>query len=361
MTRRQVGALGLAGALLVTGCGKKGNPLPPIRPVPARVADLSAHRVGDRIDLQLTVPNANADATSPLTITRVEIFRAPVLEGAAPLSQAQIMGRSRNLIAEIDVRRPDGPALTADGTPVPVPGEKITVSDRIDSNQAASATAWSYLAVATAGRGRRGQTSAIVTVPIGPLPAAPEGLTFTQTETTLTLSWKPAAAGHVFNVFAVASATDQAPGELLTPKPLTTGTFAMPIQFGRERCLVVQTFIAAAGALVDGARSGVTCVTPADTFPPPAPTKLAATVDSGAVTLTWTPVVSADLAGYVVLRGDATGIDMRPLQRDPIRETTFRDTTVQPGQTYTYSVYAADNAPTPNISQQSNREVVTAR
>ena len=83
--------------------------------------------------------------------------------------------------------------------------------------------------------------------------------------------------------------------------------------------------------------------------------------EDAVVTLIWTGVDAADLGGYVVLRGEGAGENMQPLMRDAVTDTTFRDTTVRPGMTYSYAVYAVDRAPTPNISQLSNRQTVTVR
>jgi hypothetical protein len=98
-----------------------------------------------------------------------------------------------------------------------------------------------------------------------------------------------------------------------------------------------------------------------DRYPPPAPTNLRAIQEGGAITLTWTPSDAADLAGYIVLRGDAGGVNMQPLLKEPVREPAYKDETARSGETYTYSVYAVDAAPTPNVSQQSDRQVVTVR
>ena len=57
-----------------------------------------------------------------------------------------------------------------------------------------------------------------------------------------------------------------------------------------------------------------------------------------------------------MLRGDGATANLQPLMRTPIQETTYRDTTVAAGQTYTYAVYAVDTAPTPNVSPLSDRQ-----
>lgn len=107
--------------------------------------------------------------------------------------------------------------------------------------------------------------------------------------------------------------------------------------------------------------SAPVCTTPVDSYPPPAPAGLQAIQEGAFVTLNWTGVEAADLAGYVVLRGDDEGRSMLPLTRAPIKETTYVDRTARAGATYTYSVYAVDTAPTSNVSEQSNRVTVAVR
>jgi fibronectin type 3 domain-containing protein len=74
--------------------------------------------------------------------------------------------------------------------------------------------------------------------------------------------------------------------------------------------------------------------------------------------LIWEANAESDLAGYLVLRAEGSGA-LTPLMPRPIRETTFRDTTVRPGQTYAYVVVAVDTAH--NRSAASNRVQETAR
>ena len=51
----------------------------------------------------------------------------------------------------------------------------------------------------------------------------------------------------------------------------------------------------------------------------------------------------------------------RPITPTPIRETTYRDTTVTPGVRYVYAIVAVDRATPPNMSPQSTRVEETAR
>ena len=111
----------------------------------------------------------------------------------------------------------------------------------------------------------------------------------------------------------------------------------------------------------EGPASAKACVTPTDVFPPPAPTSLAAVGSDGAINLIWEGVEAPDLAGYLVLRGTGPDGPMTPLFEAPMRETTYRDTTVKPGVRYVYTVVSVDKATPPNRSLPSNRRRRVAR
>ena len=63
----------------------------------------------------------------------------------------------------------------------------------------------------------------------------------------------------------------------------------------------------------------------------------------------------------MVLRGEAPGDTLQPLTPAPLRETTYRDTTVRPGVRYVYAIVAVDKATPPNTSPPSARVEGTAR
>lgn len=427
-------------AVSVVACGKKGNPLPPLRPLPSRIPDLTAHRTDDRIELRFTVPSTNADGSTPLALARIEIYRvvapplpvpvvppaavavpppsssnsapsqapaapldpaaggapaattpaAPLGGAAAPPSQAApatqapaprpapalppvpVSLTSKNLRATLEVVQADADATTATPSPAATasqprvlagavqrvaPGERAIFVDRIDTN--AGAVRWSYVVVGVAGRNRRSAPSGTVTVPLTGGPSAPDRLVAANTETALTLSWQPAATGQSFLVFDVSS--DSTPPKALTPTPLNAPQFTQPVEFGQERCFAVRALATTAGATIDSPLSAKECFTAVDRYPPAAPANLQAIQEGTVVTLSWTAVDAPDLAGYIVLRGGADGERLEPLMRTPFTGAIFRDTTVQAGATYVYTVYAVDNAAVPNVSQQSNRQTITVR
>ena len=104
------------------------------------------------------------------------------------------------------------------------------------------------------------------------------------------------------------------------------------------------------------------CVTPVDAAPPAPPGGLAAVPSEGSISLIWEPNSELDLAGYLVLRSEPGDATLRQLTEAPIAEARYRDTTVQPGRRYIYSVVAVDSQlPLPNVSAESPRVEDTAR
>ena len=94
---------------------------------------------------------------------------------------------------------------------------------------------------------------------------------------------------------------------------------------------------------------------------PPAPTGLVAFPGEGGIGLTWDAVTAADLAGYLVLRGEGADDTLRPITPEPLTATTFTDATARAGVRYTYAVLAVDRATPANRSKESNRVSETGR
>lgn len=242
-------------------------------------------------------------------------------------------------------------------------------------------------------------TPPVVTTPAATTPAAPAAATPAATSETTA----PAAAAavpaavvpsrplslpsvaSVFNVYDVPSpdakdkdaaaqpvaptpaaqpgAAQPPPAPLLAPlnaAPLAVATYQdTRMEFGVERCYAVRTVNLYGTLPIESLPSEPVCVTFVDTFPPAAPKRLGGVESPGAISLLWDANAETDLAGYVVLRGEGSGERLQSLMPAPIRDTTFRDTTVKPAVTYFYVVVALDSAG--NVSAQSNKVTVTAR
>ena len=144
--------------------------------------------------------------------------------------------------------------------------------------------------------------------------------------------------------------------------PVSETTIEHPIaKLGEAQCFRVRSIAVISGVAIEGEPSAEQCVTPVDTFPPAAPKGLAGVPTPGQISLIWDANTEKDLAGYVVLRGEAPNGPLEPLTPAPIQKASYRDDTVKPGVRYIYVVVAVDKATPPNTSAQSARVEETAR
>jgi hypothetical protein len=263
-----------------------------------------------------------------------------------------------------------------------------------------------YMAIAFSERGRPGPPGAVADVPLAWLPPPPTLLAPTPQGDEVIVSWEPSGGplGFVldnalpiepppFDQIADTTdtkplASDVPPGPTrynvyradppdrdraaappwsashptpLNAEPLLETTFSDPAQFGQTQCYVVRALRGAPGAEVEGEPSEPQCVTPVDTVPPAPPSNLRATSQEGSISLIWDPNTELDLAGYLVLRGEAGSATLQPLNDAPLVQPQYTDRAVVPGTRYVYAVVAVDDAPMPNRSGESNREEATAR
>jgi hypothetical protein len=289
-------------------------------------------------------------------------------------------------------------ALTPDvHTPVALP-----VSDRADNRREEEADAPRalvapadaggpqryYYVVAVSSRGRYGPVSGSTPAPLGPTSSAPSQPDISVNEKTMTIKWMPSPDARgiadtvaedvlpskpivpgppptTYDVYEVPrNGTSDFPA-LTLPAPLTPAPVAglefvqQNITLGRERCFVVRPVDIVNGIHVRGSASPMVCESFADTFAPPPPGRLDAVASPGMISLIWEPTDAPDLAGYIVLRGEAGGATLTPLTAEPAAETSYRDEAIQPGVRYVYAIVAVDKAG--NRSGESNRVEETAR
>lgn len=411
----------LAAALFVVAaiaaCGKKGPPRPPLNLVPDAPQGATGRRLGDTEYLQMTVPTRNANGPGPVALQRLDVYAATVAADV-PLPPNKDLLKPAYVIGHIDVRPPVDPDAPADETTEndtrPRPGDTVSFVETLAAAQAtpqivakppdkkaeraekkntgagansvpgaapAQAAAAGapvplrvYVIRGVSPKGRPGAPSARITVPlVAPPPAPGAAPDVTAGQTSISLSWTPPpsntdeALGVSYNVYAVtpASGAEQAPTKAPVPlnaAPLDALTFehagAAP---GKEQCFVVRTVAVVASVPIESDASPAGCVTPRDVFPPAAPKNLAVVPGSGRMNLIWDSNTEPDVAGYIVLRGEAPGDTLQPLTPQPIKDARYTDDTAKPGVTYVYAVIAVDNATPPNRSGLSNKVTETAR
>lgn len=378
--------------MLLAACGKKGPPLAPLHLVPDVIADAAARRADDQVRIRFTMPAKNANGPGAVNLEKVEVFAATIAAGAITPPNRDLVvpkflvrtvavkpvPKEGEAAPEGDVRpAPGGVALfleqltpenlNPDFTAMPVAAAADPAAVPVPAAPAAAAPPPApltriYLLRGVARGGRPGPVSARIAVPLTPPPAPPTDVKATFTSAAVSVTWVPPADAATlpvtpgYNVYAPGAA------EPLNEKPLAQPPFERPAaEFGKEQCFVVRTVMQAGTTTIESAASQPQCVTPSDIFPPADPKGLSAVASSGAINLIWDANTDADLAGYLVLRGESPGDKLQAITPSPIQTTTYSDTTVKPGVRYVYAIVAVDRATPPNVSGQSMRVEETAR
>jgi hypothetical protein len=249
-----------------------------------------------------------------------------------------------------------------------------------------------YVAVGVSRHGTQSALSNRVALPLIDAPPPPAEVRVSHVEAEVTIGWTPAPGARqrvqrpaepgelaarslapsivptTYNVYRVTRAAggEQVSTQPLNPTPVEGMGFSYgPITLGAEGCYQVRAMRVYGNARLESTPSATACTTFTDTFAPPPPANLAAVGSEGGVSLIWDPSPGADVAGYLVLRGElgAAGAPatLAPITAQPIRDSTYRDDTPRRGLRYVYAVIAVDGATPPNRSAESNRVEEGAR
>jgi hypothetical protein len=216
-----------------------------------------------------------------------------------------------------------------------------------------------YAVRGVAKNGRPGPPSTRVELPLISPPAQPAAPKATATENSIVLTWTASAASGApiaYNIYKAGSTDPINSAPVAEPKYERAG-----VTFGTEECFTLRAVQKLGAISLESSSSPSVCLTPRDTFPPAAPTGLSIVAGTGTMNLGWDANKEPDLAGYLILRGEAPGDTLQPLTPAPITATSYEDKTVKPGVRYVYVVIAVDNATPPNRSAPSARVEETAR
>jgi hypothetical protein len=348
-------ALSLA-ALLATGCGTPGAPLPPSLKLPDPVTNLSASRTGNQVSLTWTMPRRNTDKLLIRGNIPVRVCRKESSSACVPV-QANLSFSPQAKAAFTETL----PAALASGVPRPL----------------------TYFVELLSPHGRSAGPSNAAHVVAGEAPGPVAGLSAELRKDGAVLHWNAGTAPSPATVIRLHR-------KLLTPPP-STGSAAKPdshqgflappkepidqsllvdsttqpaqaldrtIRFGETyeyraqrvaRVTVDGQTVELAGPLSDPIR-----VEAIDTFPPAVPSGLAAVATAAdsvagaspsplpSIDLSWLPVAEADLAGYAIYRREGDSVWQRISPAQPVVGPGFHDPRVQPGHTYRYAVTAID-------------------
>ncbi len=348
-----VAVLALAALL---ACGIPGAPQPPSLELPRTVGNLQAVRKGEKVTLTWTTPRETTDRTriKHLGVTRI--------------------CRAVDRVAVADCTETVG-TLPPEHTPLKAAaGFTDTLPKQLQETHPMGFA--SYAVVVENARGRSVGLSNQVIVPLAPTLPPPSRLSAKVTAEgveifavgekrgpALLKGPLPAGLGFAYHLYRRSQGVRQEIdlGEppsvhIVGGGPLSHPTTTLLLEFLDRSAEWEKTYLYKIAAVtvepvqgkeerVEGDDSSEIEVFVHDVFPPAVPTGLqavsAGTAQQPFIDLSWAPNTESDLAGYNVYR-HKEGPGPVKINSDMVKAPTYRDTAVQAGNRYSYSVSAVD-------------------
>lgn len=321
---------------VLAGCGKQGNPQPPLRAVPATTKDLKARQQGPRILLDFTYPKTTAVGTTLAGLSGIEVYEslqpAP-REGAPPPLEARLFTASaqlRQTLAAGDV----GASTYGDRLIIALP-----LPDPLEDPARAR-----YYGVRTVGvDGDRSELSNLTALVPRKPPEAPDDVSAMARADGVLIEWTPVPGVLGYGIYR-RGAQERAYGAplQLLPGADQRSWLDTTARFGQSYIYAV-TAVIQANPIIESAITSEHEVRYTDRFAPAVPGDLVALTEPGRVRLVWRASEAADFAGYHVYRREEGG-EFRRVTEQPLPTPEYVDTGVAAGQTYGYRVTAVDQA-----------------
>ena len=362
------------GSAVLVSCGATGAPIPPALELARPVTDLRAARKGDKVYLAWTVPAKTTDRqiTRHPGVTRVcRSLKVPVAD-------------CKNPTAEIPASQFSLPASRSNRNGAPPQKVQANYTDVVSPElQEQDPTAEITYAVSVLNEsGRSAGFSNQVQVPSASTLPPPDHFRAEVRKDGVLLSWdcSPATAAsdalqHRLRIYrrepgkqTDTKVSDANLSACAHSQPGTEAPGFLDQTFEWEKHYdyraTVVTVVSAPGKSeveVEGDDTPGVPVFAHDVFPPAVPTGLQA-VFSGIgqapfVDLVWSPDTEADLAGYNVFRHEENEASVK-LNSEPVKAPAFRDSKVQSGKKYFYSVSAVDERNNESTKSEETSERV---
>ena len=362
------------GSAVLFSCGAPGVPIPPALELAKPVTDLRAARKGDKVYLAWTVPAKTTDRQTvrhPGMTLVCRSLKVPLID-------------CKNRAAEIPATQFPQPGSESAKAGTPAAKVQANYTDILpqELQKQDPTSEITYAVSAQNESGRSAGLSNQVQIPSAPTLPPPDHFRADVQRDGVLLSWDcpsaPAASDAIAHKMRVyrreqgkqtdAKVTDASLTDCAQTQPASQLPEFLDQTFEWEKHYdyrgTVVTIVSEPGkpeVEVEGDDTPAIAVFAHDVFPPAAPSGLQA-VFSGVgqapfVDLVWSPDTEADLAGYNVFRHEEGGQPVK-LTSDPVRAPAFRDSNVQSGKKYFYSVSAVDERNNESAKSEETSEQV---
>jgi predicted small lipoprotein YifL len=378
-TSRRLGGVwrvGLSLALLsaVAACGKKGNPLPPMRVIPNGTTDLAVAQRGNQLVLRFAYPQTTTAGAKLPGLSAVEVAAMtrqvpgtgdlPIVDAreftaagrpVATLSGAELQSAIEGGQVVVRLPLPVVPPPTAPPTPAPSPSPAApgTTPTPAATPPAAPRTLYVYAVRTTAEGGETSAWSNLARLVPLPAPPPPTNLAVEPRAGGIALSWRDEAPGVAGFAVYRRPAVSRTYGEPLAMPAATAREYLDTTARYGERYIYTVTALGATEPRVESGFGEESEIGYEDRFAPAPPQDLVALPQQGAVSVVWQASADGDAVGYLVYRQDPRA-DWRKLTAEPIADLKFADSGLTPELLFRYRVTAVDAAgnegpPTPVV------------
>jgi len=335
----------LALFVLLTGCGKRRPPQPPIERVQQRTELLSGVQRGNQVLLSWPAPLRNAPNSSVQSIRRIDVYRlAEKLTAPLPLTEEEFAARS-NVIGSVTYDQ--------------IKNEKGELSYTDELELAGQPARLRYAVRYVNESGQRAAFSNFLLIEPAARIAQPPTLLNTGNELTesgINLTWQPPAANIVgstpvnllgYNIYRLDEKNPEFSRTPLNPAVVEGTQFSdKSFKFGENyRYIVRSVSLGTEGAQVESLNSNILAVSAIDKFAPSIPGPVTLVAASGRISMFFPANPETDVAGYNIFRSTDPNLPKKQwtkLNRELLTKTTFLDDNVESGKTYYYYVVAVD-------------------
>jgi len=357
-------------ALAAAGCAAPSEPTARHAPTPTAVTDFAAVQLGHRVILSFTLPKKTTDSKPLPADLSIEIYRQVVPAGAKPtaapaFSQGDLAVTIPSAMVShyADSGHLEFPFELKTASVAQPPGEQTVfmvrarVNEKKVSADSNSASLHLYEPFPPANISAKITHDAIILSGWGvALPAAPPAGSAESAQIPSDARYRIFRAEAPANAAAspAQAGNENLPAphlEQLAELPVTVMTYEdTHFTFDRTYIYSARTVAKFGSTWVESDDSNLLTVTPKDIFPPSAPQGIvivyvsAATGVPAHLEISWSISPETDLTGYDIYRkeqGSDTALKLNPR---PLLTPSYRDMSIQPGTSYSYTVKAVDRA-----------------
>ena len=343
-------------AAVLSACGKKGPPSPPLRVTPAAPGAFSARQVGLDVVLAATVSGRRTDGTPLGDGTAVQILRMVASPSLRPGAVSE-----RYLVQQFLKQSRPVAAVSGADLAAQVSSGRLQFIDRGAASMqepAAGLTggpAYLYGMQVVEPGGGRSPMRPPVFVELAAPPPPPGALQAETAEGEVRLRWEaPSSGAGTYNVYRKVQESTREPDIPINPAPLQAPDYTdRAFAYDTGYVYFVRTVALDRRTPCESVAGPPAEVQPHDRFAPAAPTGIAVAVEGGQIRLYWFPSAESDLAGYRIYRRAEGESEARGVGEVAAGESSFADASAVAGVRYHYAVSAIDTAAPPNESPRS--------